>query len=117
MSKKSEQPPAAGRIHIHLPPDLESTYANFAMITHSRSEIVIDFAQVLPQMPRARVLNRVVMTALNAKLLLRALSEHITRYEAQHGEIDLPEGTSLADHLFRHVPPGDSPTDDPSSEE
>lgn len=117
MSKKSEQPAAAGRIHIHLPQDLESTYANFALITHSRSEIVIDFAQVMPQVPRARVRSRVVMTALNAKLLLRALSEHIKRFEAQHGEIDLPEGTSLADQLFRNMPPGDDPSSDPPSEE
>jgi hypothetical protein len=81
------------------------------MITHSRSEIVIDFAQVLPQVPKARVRNRVIMTAHNAKLLLRALKEHMARFEAQHGEINLPEGTSLADQLFRPAP-NDSESDE-----
>ncbi len=104
MSSKPEQP-AAGRMSVHIPVDLEPTYANFAIITHSRSEIVIDFAQILPQVPKAHVKNRVIMTAHNAKLLLRALSEHMARYEAQHGEIHLPEGTSLADQLFRSPPP------------
>lgn len=103
MSSKPEQP-AVGRISVHIPTDLEPTYANFAMITHSRSEIVIDFAQILPQVPKARVRNRVIMTAYNAKLLLRALDEHMARFEAQHGEIHLPEGTSLADKLFRPLP-------------
>jgi hypothetical protein len=109
MSSKPEQP-VAGRMSVHIPSDLEPTYANFAMITHSRSEIVIDFAQILPQVMKANVRNRVVMTAYNAKLLLRALTEHMARFEAQYGEISLPEGTSLADQLFRPSPP------DPESE-
>lgn len=118
MSSKPKKPPAQGHLRIHLPPDLEPTYANFALITHSRSEIVIDFAQVMPQAPQARVRSRVVMTALNAKLLLRALTEHIARFESQHGEIVLPEGTSLADQLFRSAPPeGSDEPDEPSPEE
>jgi hypothetical protein len=109
MSSKPEQP-AAGRINVHIPADLKPTYANFAMITHSHSEIVIDFAQILPQVPKAHVRNRIIMTAYNAKLLLRALTEHMARFEAQHGEIYLPEGTSLADQLFR-PPPSDPESD------
>jgi hypothetical protein len=116
MTSKSEKPKAEGRLRVHLPSDLEPTYANFALITHSRSEIVIDFAQVMPQVPRARVNHRVVMTAFNAKLLLRALGEHISRFEAQHGEIELPEGGSLADQLFRQASPDEPSPDSPSEE-
>ena len=72
--------------------------------------IIMDFAQVMPQVPGAQVQTRIVMTAFNAKLLLRALTEHMTRFEAQHGEIDLPEGSSLADELFR--PPSNDPKDE-----
>ncbi len=107
MSASPKKPPA-GRVRVQLPADLEPVYANFAMITHSASEIVIDLAQVMPQVPQARVRARVVMTPLNAKLLLRALGEHLARYEAQHGEIIIPEGPTLADKLFRppdHEPP------------
>ena len=111
MPSKPEQPKAGGRLRVHLPSNLKPTYANFAVITHSRSEIVIDFAQVMPQMSQARVLNRVVMTAFNAKLLMRALNDHMSRFEDQYGEIVLPEGTSLADQLFQ------PPTADPPSEE
>jgi hypothetical protein len=98
------QKPAGGRLPIQIPADLKPIYANFALITHSRSEIMIDLAQLMPQIPQARVQARVVMTAFNAKLLLRALGEHVGRYEAQFGEIVIPEGSSLADQLFRTNP-------------
>lgn len=110
MTPQPNQPPRGGRIPIHLPSDLQPTYANFALITNSRSEIVIDFAQIMPQVPQARVQSRIIMTPLNAKLLHRALGEHLSRYEAQFGEIPLPEGTSLADQLFR--PPHDEPDEE-----
>jgi hypothetical protein len=113
MSSKSEKPQSNNRVRVHLPSKLEPTYANFALITHSRSEIVIDFAQLMPQVPQARIQNRIVMTAFNAKLLLRALNEHISRFEDQYGEIVLPKGTSLADQLFRQGSPDSSQDDQP----
>lgn len=94
-----------GQVQVHMPANLDPTYANFAMVTNSASEIVLDFAQVMPRVPRAKIRARVVMTALNAKLLLRALTEHISRYESQFGEIAVPEGPHLADQLFKGVPP------------
>lgn len=107
MTADKPKPPAGGRLPIHMPRDLKPIYANFALITNSRSEIVIDFAQVMPQVPRAEVQARIVLTALNAKLLLRALNDHMARFEAQFGEIHLPEGSSLADQLFKGKPDGD----------
>ena len=102
----SNQPKAvSGQVQVNVPADLEPTYANFAMVTNSASEIVLDFAQVMPRVPRAKVKSRIVMTGLNAKLFLRALGEHITRYETQFGEIQLPEGPHLADQLFKGAPP------------
>ena len=98
----------AGQVQVSVPADLEPTYSNFAMVTNSASEIVLDFAQVMPRVPRAKVKARVVMTGLNAKLFLRALGDHLARYESQFGEIRLPEGPHLADNLFKGNPPGDS---------
>lgn len=115
MSKGEKRPSSAGRIKVHLPSNLEPIYANLALITHSPSEIVMDYAQVMPQNPQARVKARVVMTPVNAKFLLRALTEHLSRYEAQHGEIQLPQGPSLADQLFRGKPDdkeGEASSDD-----
>ncbi len=48
------------------------------------------------------------MTPLNAKLVLRTLTDHMKRFETQFGEINVPDVSSLADQLFRS-PPGDSP--------
>ena len=79
------------QINVELPGDLEAIYANFALITHSASEIVVDFARVLPNVPKARVYARILMTPMNAKLLLRALKENLSKFEAQFGEIKAPE--------------------------
>jgi len=108
------KPPGATRVQIHLPAGLEPIYSNFALITNSPSEIVVDFAQIMPQVAQARVRARVVMTPLNAKLVLKALTDHLARYEAHFGEIVVPAGGSLAEQLFR-PPPGEPPSDRASS--
>lgn len=95
-------PPPPPQITLEVPPDLEPAYSNFAIIAHSPSEMVLDFAAHLPNSPKARVTARVVMTPLNAKLLLRALADNIGKYETQFGEIQVPP--TLAEQLFR--PPG-----------
>jgi hypothetical protein len=82
------QPP--NQINIELPADLEATYSNFAIINHSPSEIVIDFARLLPNFPTAKVHARIVMTPLNAKLLLRALQDNLAKYEERFGEVRVP---------------------------
>jgi len=97
--KPSAPPPQPQQMAIELPAELEAVYTNFALITHSPSEVVVDFARVLPNMPKAKVYSRVVMTPMNAKLFLRALAENLGKFEAQYGEIILP--TNLADQLFR----------------
>lgn len=81
---------APTQINIELPGDLEAIYSNFVIITHSPSEIVIDFARLLPNVPKARVHARILMTPLNAKLLLRALQENLAKYEEKFGEVRLP---------------------------
>jgi hypothetical protein len=89
-----------------VPPDLEAIYANFALITHSSSEIIIDFARVLPNTPKHKVHARIVTTPFHAKLLQRALSENLEKYQAQYGEIKMPEsGDALAQQFFGAVKP------------
>lgn len=112
MTSADKKPTQGGRIKVHLPANLDPIYANLALIIHSPSEIVMDYAQVMPQNPQARVKARIVMTPANAKFLLRALGEHLARFEAQHGEIKLPQGSSLADQLFRGKPGEDEKESD-----
>lgn len=112
MTESKKTPPSGGRVQVQVPANLEPVYANFALITNSPSEIIIDLAQIMPRIARAKVRARVVMTPMNAKLFHRALTDHLARFEAKFGEIAIPEGTSLADRLFR--PP--SEPDEPENE-
>jgi len=93
---------------LQIPPGLDTVYCNLARISHSPADIVIDFAHLLPADSNAVVRARVLMSPLSAKLLLRALTENLARFEAAFGEINVPINTTLADSLFRpHQPPED----------
>jgi len=78
-------------IQIELPGDLEAIYSNFALITHSASEVIVDMARVLPNVPKAKVYARIVMTPMNAKLLHKALGENLAKFEEKFGEIKTPD--------------------------
>ncbi len=110
MTTPPVPPKPAGPVLI-APPNLEATYSNLARIAHSPSDIVIDFAHLLPGDVNAKVGSRIVLTPLSAKLLLKALSENLARYEAAFGEIHVPLNSSLADNLFRPYqgPPPEPP--------
>ena len=105
----SAQPPSVPPFQV--PADLPVTYANLVRISHSPTELVLDFAHFLPGDASARVNARVAMTPLSAKLFLSAFQENLNRYEASFGEIRLPGDTSLASDLFRGIRPPDPPTE------
>ena len=79
------------QISIEVPGDLEAIYSNFALITHTPAEVLVDFARILPNVAKAKVYSRIIMTPMSAKLLWRALGENIENYEKQFGEIKTPE--------------------------
>ena len=63
-------------LQIDLKPEIaKGVYANLALITHSSSDFVLDFATMLPGMPKPEVSARVVMAPEHAKRLLQALQE------------------------------------------
>ncbi len=108
---------APRRLNLEIPADLPATYANFAIITHSPWEVFLDFAQILPNIPKARVRARIVLTPTNAKMLLTALQENISRYESQHGEIKLPaRPPTLAERLFSSIRQADDDADEEEEE-
>lgn len=79
-------------INIELTEDVaEGVYSNLAIISHSHSEFVVDFIRLMPNVPKAKVKSRIVLTPQHAKRLLKALSDNITRYENQFGTIQDPE--------------------------
>lgn len=74
--------------------EASGTYSNLAMITHSPSEFVLDFIAVMPGVPKARVVKRLILTPDHAKRLMVALQENVRKFEDQFGKInanDRPE--------------------------
>lgn len=65
----------------------EGIYSNFVLIAHSPSEFILDFARMLPGLPKAKVFARIVMTPQHTRLLFSALEENIKKYEDRFGEI------------------------------
>ncbi|MAR39168.1 MAG: hypothetical protein CMD22_00520 [Flavobacteriales bacterium] len=65
----------------------EGTYSNLAIINHSPSEFIVDFIQMMPGLPKAKVKSRVILTPQHAKRLMRALTDNISKYEDQFGDI------------------------------
>lgn len=77
-------------LSMNIKPEIaEGKYSNLAVITHSQSEFVLDFASMLPGMPEPVVVNRVLMVPEHAKKLLIALQDNVSKYEAQFGQISL----------------------------
>lgn len=90
------------QLNIELKPEVaRGTYSNLAIISHSHSEFIIDFAAMLPGLQKPEVGSRIIMTPEHAKRLLNALVDNVTKYESQFGRIELPgqpQGTfNLAD--------------------
>jgi len=80
--------PNQPQINIELSEEVaEGTYANLAIITHSQAEFIVDFVNMMPGVPKARVKSRIIMTPQHTKRLFRALKENIMKFEAMHGEI------------------------------
>lgn len=79
---------------IELPEAIENgLYSNFAIITPSETEFVLDFANTLPRPGEQslKVQSRIIMTPQNLKRHVRLLMQHIQEYERHVGTIHLPE--------------------------
>ena len=79
-------------LNIELPQDVaQGNYSNLAIISHSTSEFIVDFAAVLPGMQKATVKSRIILTPEHAKRLLFSLQDNISRYESTVGKIEIPK--------------------------
>ena len=76
------------QLNIELPEEVaEGVYSNLAIISHSHTEFVLDFVRLMPNVPKAKVKSRVILTPHHAKRLLKALVDNVNKYEAQFGPI------------------------------
>lgn len=77
-----------GKLNIELDAETaEGTYSNLAIINHSVSEFIVDFINIMPGTPKAKVKSRIILTPQHAKRLTKALADNIKRFEKSHGEI------------------------------
>lgn len=75
-------------IQVEISPEVaQGTYANLVFVAHSQSDFVLDFARIVPGMPKAPVKSRVILTPENAKRLLAVLKDSIDKYESIFGPI------------------------------
>lgn len=92
MADIKDNQPKKNQLNIELTDEIaEGIYSNLAMISHSNSEFVVDFMRLMPNVPKAKVKSRIILTPEHAKRLMRALSDNIRKYESQNGRIDEPE--------------------------
>ena len=87
MSNNSEEDQ---KLSIDLAAEVaKGNYCNLTIISHSHSEFVFDFIQMMPGMPKAEVRSRIIMTPHSAKQLINALEDNLQKYEENFGEIPL----------------------------
>ena len=84
-------------LNIELGEDVAGgTYSNLAIINHSPSEFIVDFIQMMPGVPKAKVKSRILLTPQHAKRFLKALNENVRKFESLHGQIkELEEMPSM----------------------
>ena len=76
-----------GQINIELSEEMaQGVYSNLVAINHSPTEFVLDFIQMMPGVPKAKVQSRVILTPEHAKRLLQALGENVSRYAQNFGD-------------------------------
>jgi len=78
------------QINLEIKPEIaRGNYSNLAIITHSHSEFIIDFAEMLPGLPKPEICSRIIMTPEHARRLMNALADNVGKYESQFGPIDM----------------------------
>jgi hypothetical protein len=115
MDNKGKKQAAKGVRQLRLSPmkGVEAKYANVVRISHSPAELVFDFGLILPGEKVAQVVSKVVMSPLGVKLLHKALTDNLAKFEKKFGEINIPKKETLADNLFQTIKPEDEPEVDP----
>lgn len=97
------------QIEVQLDENIaQGEYANLAVISHSPSEFILDFATVLPGLPKAKVKSRIILTPEHAKRLLLSLQDNIARYESKMGEISISSSAPSEDRYNFGSKPGEA---------
>lgn len=86
MANQKEQ-----NLKLNISPEVsQGTYSNLVVVSHNPTEIILDFAQMLPGIEGAAIRQRIIMNPIHAKRLLAALNDNLKKFEQQFGAIVEP---------------------------
>ena len=75
-------------INIELDESIaQGLYSNLVIVNHSPTEFVLDFINVMPGTPKAKVISRIILTPEHIKKFINALVENLNEYEKSFGDI------------------------------
>ena len=75
-------------INIELDESIaQGLYSNLVIVNHSPTEFVLDFINVMPGAPKAKVRSRIILTPDHTKKFINALGENLNKYEKSFGKI------------------------------
>lgn len=75
-------------INIELDESIaQGLYSNLVIVNHSPTEFVLDFINVMPGAPKAKVRSRIILTPDHTKKFVNALDENLNKYEKSFGKI------------------------------
>ena len=95
MSEKKEKQKQK-QLNIAIDENIaDGVYSNLAIINHSTSEFIVDFVNIMPGSPKAKVKSRMIMAPSNAKSLVMILQDNIKKYEDKFGEIKINKGKNI----------------------
>jgi len=82
------QPEPEHALNIELgEKESEGIYSNLALVSHSPHEFVLDFARMLPGVPKAKVVSRIIVGPSHLISLIQTLQENLARYERTFGPV------------------------------
>jgi hypothetical protein len=88
MSDKPAQPQMQIQVEVD-PVTANGAFINLAMVNHNDTEFTLDLMYLQPQVAKAVVRARAILTPRHMKRLVLALEDNLAKYEARFGKVDL----------------------------
>jgi hypothetical protein len=88
----SETPgPSTPQVQINASDEVaRGRYSNNMLVTHTREEFILDFLLTAPN--GTQLVSRVMVSPGHMKRVFSALADNLQKYEANFGEVVVPEG-------------------------
>ena len=92
------------KIEIKVDESIASgVFSNFANISHSPDEFIVDFLFINPTPPPGfgKLVSRIILSPGHAKRILDALGENVKKYEDRFGEIRVSPAPNLLNNKIQ----------------